>query len=109
VQVLQGQTIDQRSVHEIQRHEETTPPEVTSRKWKPRWFQETLKEAKEYVGEPQRLMRESRAPERFRSHLAMVTSRSNSDTTFDELGSLIYSPRLCQEARMSTSGKSLKG
>jgi hypothetical protein len=69
-----SQTTLQRSVHETQRHEETTPREVTSGKKKPRWFQETLKEAKEYVGEPQRLMRESRAPERFGSHLAMVTA-----------------------------------
>jgi hypothetical protein len=45
-------------VHETQRDEETTLPEVTSGKKKPRWFQETLKEAKEYVGDPQRLMRE---------------------------------------------------
>jgi hypothetical protein len=29
-------------------------------------------------------MRESRAPERFGSHLAMVTSRSDSEATFDE-------------------------
>jgi hypothetical protein len=79
-----SQTTDQRSVHETQRHEETTPPEVTSGKRKPRWFQETLKEAKEYVGEPQRLMRESRALERFGSHLAMVTSISESEATFDE-------------------------
>ena len=43
-----------------------------------------MKEEKEYVGEPQRLMRESRAPERFGSHLAMVTSRSDSEATFDE-------------------------
>jgi hypothetical protein len=47
---------------------------VTSRKRKPRWFQETLKEAKENVGEPKRLFRESREPERFGSYLAMVTS-----------------------------------
>jgi hypothetical protein len=69
----------QRYVHETRRHEETTPTEVTSGKKKPRWFQETLKEAKEYVGEPQRLSRESKAPERFGSHLAMVTSRSESE------------------------------
>jgi hypothetical protein len=81
---LGSQTTDQRSVHEIQRHEETTLPEVTSGKRKLRWFQETLKEAKEYVGEPQRLMRERRAPERFGSHLAMVTSKSESNATFDE-------------------------
>jgi hypothetical protein len=40
-----------------------------------------LKEAREYVGEPQRLMRESRAPERFGSYLAMVTSITDPETT----------------------------
>jgi hypothetical protein len=79
-----SQTTLQRFVHETQGHEETTPREVTSGKKKPRWFQETLKEAKEYVGEPQRLMRESRVPESFGSHLAMVTSRSVSEPTSDE-------------------------
>jgi hypothetical protein len=48
----------QRFVHEIHGHEETTPPEVTSGNMKPKWFQETPKEAKEYVGQPKRLMRE---------------------------------------------------
>jgi hypothetical protein len=71
-------------VHETQGHDETTPIEVTSGKKKPRWFQETLKEAKEYVGEPQRLMRERRAPKRFGSHLAMVMNRSDFEPTFDE-------------------------
>jgi hypothetical protein len=44
-----------------------------------------LKEAKENVGEPQRLMRERRAPERFGSYLAMVTNITDSEpTTFEE-------------------------
>jgi hypothetical protein len=79
-----SKTTNQRSVHETQRHEETTPREVTSGKRKPRWFQEALKEAKEYAGEPQRLMRERKAPERFGSHLATVTSRLELEATFDE-------------------------
>jgi hypothetical protein len=54
---------------------------VTSRKRKPRWFQKTLKEDKENVGEPKRLLRESRAPKRLGSYLAMVTSITNSETT----------------------------
>jgi hypothetical protein len=33
------------------------------------------------VGEPQRLVKESRAPERFGSHLAMKMSKSISDST----------------------------
>jgi hypothetical protein len=79
---LGSQTTLQRFVHETQGHEKTTPPEVTSGKKKPRWFQETLKEAKEYVGEPQRLMRESRVPKS--SHLAIVMSSSESEPTSDE-------------------------
>jgi hypothetical protein len=46
------------SMDETEGHEGTTPQEVTSRKRKPRWFHETLKEVKELVGEPQGLMRE---------------------------------------------------
>jgi hypothetical protein len=61
--------------------EDTAPPEVTLEKKKSRWFQETLKEAKEQVGEPKRLMRESRAPKRFGSYLPMVTSVTGSETT----------------------------
>jgi hypothetical protein len=37
-------------------------------------FQETLKEAKENVGEPKRHFRESKPPVRFRSYLALVMS-----------------------------------
>jgi hypothetical protein len=45
-----------------------------------------LKEAKEYVGDPLRLMRESRAPERFGLYLAMVTSITDSKpTTFEQV------------------------
>jgi hypothetical protein len=77
-----------RSMDETKGHEETTPHEVTSGNMKLRWFQETLKEAKEYVGEPQRLMRESRALEvlfvlghgdehhRFRAHYFCASNRS---------------------------------
>ena len=42
-----------------------------------------MKESKEYVGEPQRLMRERRALEMFGSYLAMVTNiRYYEPTTF---------------------------
>jgi hypothetical protein len=44
-----------------------------------------LKEDKEYVGEPHKLMGESKAPERFGSHLAMVTSRLDFEATSYEL------------------------
>jgi hypothetical protein len=74
-----------RSMDETEGHEGIAPQEITSRKRKPRWFQETLKEAKELVGEPQRLMRESRAPKRSGLYLAMVTSITDSEpTTFEQ-------------------------
>jgi hypothetical protein len=51
-----------------------TSPLTTSGKRRPRWFQETLKEAKENVWEPKSQIRESRPPVRFGSYLALVTS-----------------------------------
>ena len=45
-------------------HEEIVPQDVTSRRRRPKWLQETLKEAKD-VGEPERIMRWSKVPERF--------------------------------------------
>jgi hypothetical protein len=63
-----------RSEKETRGHIDLTSPLVTSGKRKPRWFQETLKEAKGNVGEPKGLFRESRAPDRFGSYLVMVTS-----------------------------------
>jgi hypothetical protein len=54
-------------------------PLVSPGKRKPRWFQETLKKAKENVGEPRGLFRESRAPDRFGSYLAIVTSIIDSE------------------------------
>jgi hypothetical protein len=81
-----SQTSMVRSMDEIEGHEGTAPQEVTSRKRKPRWFQETLKEAKELVGETQSLMRETRALEKFRLHLAMVSSITDSEpTTFEQV------------------------
>jgi hypothetical protein len=69
-----SQTTVLRSVDETIGRGDATSPLITPRKRKPRWFHETLKEAMENVGEPKRLMRESRAPERLGSYLAMVTS-----------------------------------
>jgi hypothetical protein len=51
-----------------------TSPLTASRKRRPRWFQETLKEAKENVGEPKSQIRESRPPVRLGAYLALVTS-----------------------------------
>jgi len=63
-----------RSEVETLGHRDLTSPLVAPRKRKPRWFEETLKEAKDNVGEPKRHFRESKAPERLGSYLAMVTS-----------------------------------
>jgi hypothetical protein len=52
---------------------------ITPGKRKQRWFQETLKKANENVGEPKRLFRESKAPDRFGSYLVMVTSITDSE------------------------------
>jgi hypothetical protein len=51
-----------------------TSPLVTLGKRKPRWFQETLEESKENVGDAKRLFRDNRALERLGSYLTMVTS-----------------------------------
>jgi hypothetical protein len=51
-----------------------TSPLTTSGKRRPRWFQETLKEAKENVGDPKSHIRESRTPVRFRAYLSLVMS-----------------------------------
>jgi hypothetical protein len=69
-----SQSVGIRSEAETLGRGDLTFPLVTPGKRKLRWFQETLKEAKENVGEPKRLVRESRAPERLGSYLAMVTS-----------------------------------
>jgi hypothetical protein len=68
-----------RSETETHEHKDLTSPLVTTGKRKPRWFQDTLKEAKENVGEPGGLFRESRAPDRLGSYLAMVTSITDTE------------------------------
>jgi hypothetical protein len=58
-------------------------PLTTSGKRRPRWFQETLKEARENVGEPKSQIRESRPPLRFGAYLALMTSiRDTEPQTF---------------------------
>ena len=47
--------------------------EVCSRKRKPKWLQDTLREATS-VAAPKRSVRESRPPERFCSYMAMVAN-----------------------------------
>jgi hypothetical protein len=65
------------------RQGDLTSPLTTLGKRRPRWFQETLKEAKENVGEPKSQVRESRPPVRFGAYLALVTSiRDTEPQTF---------------------------
>ena len=62
-----------------------TPEEAFTGKKKPRWVLQTLKEAKEYVEPPKRAVRESKAPERFCSYMALVSSLIESEpSTFEE-------------------------
>jgi hypothetical protein len=51
-----------------------TSPLTTSGKRRPRWFQQTLKEARENVGEPKSQIRKSRPAIRLGAYLALVTS-----------------------------------
>jgi hypothetical protein len=56
---------------------------TTSGKRRPRWFQQTLKEARGNVGEPKSQIRESRPPIRLGAYLALVTSiRDTEPQTF---------------------------
>ena len=56
------------------------PQEVTSGRRRPKWLQDTLREARE-AGEPERIMRRGKAPERFCSYIASVTSITNSESS----------------------------
>ena len=50
--------------------EEGLPQDATSKKRKPSWLKELVKEAKDSVGPPRREVRESKAPEKFSSYMA---------------------------------------
>ena len=52
--------------------EEGLRQDASSKKRKPSWLKELVKEAKESVGPPKREVRESKAPERFSSYMAQV-------------------------------------
>jgi transposase InsO family protein len=67
------------------RQRDLTSSLTTSGKRRPRWFQETLKEARENVGEPKSQVRESKPPVRLGEYLALVTSiRDTEPHTFAE-------------------------
>ena len=60
---------------------------MCSGKRKPKWFQDTLREAKSVAG-PKRHVRESRPPELFRSYMALVASIVDSEpSSYEEAAS----------------------
>ena len=65
--------------------EESLRQDASSKKRKPSWLKELVKEAEELVGPPRREVRERRAPERFSNYMAHVTSlRDTVPTTYEE-------------------------
>jgi hypothetical protein len=67
---------------------ESPPRDTTSERRKPKWLQDTLREAQGSVGNPRQAVRESKPPERFCSYIAMVSSiRESEPSTFEEASS----------------------
>jgi hypothetical protein len=67
---------------------ESPPQDTTSERRKPKWLQDTLREAQGSVGNPRQAMRESKPPERFCSYIVMVSSIWESKpSTFEEASS----------------------
>ena len=65
--------------------EEGLRQDASSKKRKPSWLRELVKEAEESVGPPRREVRESKPPKRFSSYMAQVTSlRESEPTTYEE-------------------------
>ena len=65
--------------------EESLRQDASSKKRKPSWLKELMKEVEESVGPPRRKVRESKAPERFSSYMAEVTSlRDTVPATYEE-------------------------
>ena len=65
--------------------EEGLQRDASSKKRKPSWLRELVKEAEESVGPPRREVKESKAPKRFSSYMAQVTSlREFEPTTYEE-------------------------
>jgi hypothetical protein len=59
-----------------QDEEQEAPPvqdTPSTRRRKTRWVEQTLREAQEYVGAPRTSVRESRAPQRFSSYMALMS------------------------------------
>jgi hypothetical protein len=67
---------------------DSPPQETTSERRKPKWLQDTLREAQGSVGNLRQAVRESKPPERFCSYIAMVSSiRESEPSTFEEASS----------------------
>jgi hypothetical protein len=65
--------------------EESPPQDATFEKRKPKWIQDTLKEAQGSVENPRKVVRESNPPERFFSYLVMVSNiREFEPSIFEE-------------------------
>jgi hypothetical protein len=61
------------------------PQDTTSERRKPKWLQDTLREAQGSTGNPRQAVRESKPPERFSSYIVMVSSiRKSEPSTFEE-------------------------
>jgi hypothetical protein len=64
---------------------ESPPQDTTSERRKPKWLQDTLREAQGSVGNPRQGMWESKPPKRFCSYIAKVSSiRESEPFTFEE-------------------------
>jgi hypothetical protein len=67
---------------------ESPPRDTTSERRKPKWLQDTLREAQGSVGNPRQAVRESKPLERFCSYITMVSSiRESEPSTFEEASS----------------------
>jgi hypothetical protein len=65
---------------------ESPPRDTNSERRKPKWLQNTLKEAHGSVENPRQAVRESKPPERFCNYLAMVSNIKETEPfTFEEV------------------------
>jgi hypothetical protein len=64
---------------------QSSPWDTTSERRKPKWLQDTLREAQGLVGNPKQTVRESKPPKRFYNYIAMVRNIKEYDpSTFEE-------------------------
>ena len=78
--------------------EEGLPQDASSKKRKPSWLRELVKEAEESVRPPRREVRESKEPERFSSYMAQVTSlRDTIPTTYEDFMHQVWRDAMMEE------------